>query len=63
MPYSIFYMSCNLDHVLHNKRNSTKEEKQEDSVVFATAANGYRYEHFTLASIDEVPAPEFTFEN
>ena len=35
VPYSIFYMSCNLDHVLHNKRNSTKEEKQEDSVVFA----------------------------
>lgn len=35
VPYSIFYMSCNLDHVLHNKRNSTKEEKQEDSVFFA----------------------------
>ncbi len=35
VPYSIFYMSCNLDHVLHNKRNSTKEEKQEDSIVFA----------------------------
>ena len=35
VPYSIFYMSCNLDHVLHNKRNSTKEEKQEDSILFA----------------------------
>ena len=35
VQYSIFYLSCNLDHVLHNKRNSTKEEKQEDSVVFA----------------------------
>lgn len=35
VPYSIFYMSCNLDHVLHNKRNSTKEQKQEDSIYFA----------------------------
>ena len=35
VPYSIFYMSCNLDHVLHNKRNSTKEQKQEDSILFA----------------------------
>lgn len=35
VPYSIFYMSCNLDHVLHNKRNSTKQQKQADSLVFA----------------------------
>lgn len=32
IPYSIFYMSCNLDHVLHNKRNSTKTEKKENSI-------------------------------
>lgn len=35
VPYSIFYMSCNLDHVLHNKRNSTKAEKKENSILFA----------------------------
>lgn len=35
VPYSIYYMSCNLDHVLHNKRNSTKSEKIEDSITFA----------------------------
>lgn len=35
VPYSIFYMSCNLDHVLHNKRNSTKEQKLKDSLLFA----------------------------
>lgn len=35
VPYSIFFMSCNLDHVLHNKRNSTKVQKQEDSLKFA----------------------------
>ena len=35
VPYSIYYMSCNLDHVLHNKRNSSKEEKINDSLSFA----------------------------
>lgn len=35
VPYSVYYMSCNLDHVLHNKRNSTKKEKQENSISFA----------------------------
>ena len=35
VPYSVFYMSCNLDHVLHNKRNSSKEQKINDSVFFA----------------------------
>ena len=35
VPYSIFYMSCNLDHVLHNKLNSSKQQKQADSLVFA----------------------------
>ncbi|MGN0606965.1 MAG: hypothetical protein ACI4JM_10625 [Oscillospiraceae bacterium] len=35
VPYSIFYMSCNLDHVLHNKRNSTKAEKKANSIIFA----------------------------
>ncbi len=35
VPYSIFYMSCNLDHVLHDKRNSTKEQKKQNSISFA----------------------------
>ncbi len=35
VPYSIFYMSCNLDHVLHNKRNLTMRQKREDSIRFA----------------------------
>jgi len=25
IPYHVYYMSCNLDHVLHDKRNLTKE--------------------------------------
>lgn len=28
-------MSCNLDHVLHNKRNSTDDEKETDAYIFA----------------------------
>lgn len=34
VPYSIYFMSCNLDHVLHNKRNSTQEEKINNSFAF-----------------------------
>lgn len=35
IPYQVYYMSCNLDHVLHNKRNSTDEEKENDAYAFA----------------------------
>lgn len=35
IPYRVYYMSCNLDHVLHNKRNSTDEEKENDAYAFA----------------------------
>lgn len=35
IPYSVYYMSCNLDHVLYNKLNSSDEEKEKDSYNFA----------------------------
>ncbi len=35
IKYRVFYMSCNLDHVLYNKLNSNDEEKEEDSYQFA----------------------------
>lgn len=35
IPYQVYYMSCNLDHVLYNKQNSTDEEKEHDSAAFA----------------------------
>ena len=35
IPYRIYYMSCNLDHVLYNKQNSTDEEKESDAHAFA----------------------------
>ncbi len=35
IPYKVYYMSCNLDHVLYNQRNSTDEEKEENAYAFA----------------------------
>lgn len=35
IPYRVYYMSCNLDHVLYDKRNSTDEEKEQDAYIFA----------------------------
>lgn len=35
IPYQIYYMSCNLDHALYGKLNSTDEEKENDSYAFA----------------------------
>ncbi len=47
VPYSIFYMSCNLDHVLHNKRNSTQAEKIENSISFSdTYDDPHKFEAF-----------------
>lgn len=34
IPYKIYYMSCNLDHVLHDKPNATDEEKKINSLAF-----------------------------
>lgn len=35
IPYDIYYMSCNLDHVLYNKQNNSREGKESDSYTFA----------------------------
>lgn len=35
VPYHAYYMSCNLDHVLYNKLNSSDEEKEQDAHNFA----------------------------
>ena len=35
IPYRVYYMSCNLDHVLYNKRNSTDIDKETDAYAFA----------------------------
>lgn len=35
LSYSVYYMSSNLEHVLHNRINLTDEEKEELSYEFA----------------------------
>ena len=35
VPYQIYFMSCNLDHALYGKLNSTDAEKEYDSIKFA----------------------------
>lgn len=35
IPYSVYYMSCNLDHALYGKLNSTDTEKEQDAFWFA----------------------------
>lgn len=42
VPYRVYYMSCNLDHVLHDKRNSTDDEKENDAYAFAKKYKGDR---------------------
>ena len=40
IPYRVYYMSCNLDHVLYDKRNSTDTEKENDAFAFAKKYKG-----------------------
>lgn len=40
IPYSLYYMSCNLDHVLYDKKNSTDKDKENDAYVFAKKYKG-----------------------
>jgi hypothetical protein len=54
IPYSIYYMSCNLDHVLYNKRNSTDEEKENDSYQFAI-----KYKNDTEGFVNYICNSEF----
>lgn len=35
IPYSIYYMSCNLDHVLYNTLNTSDDEKENSAFQFA----------------------------
>lgn len=35
VPYQVYYMSCNLDHVLYDKLNSSDEDKEADAFQFA----------------------------
>lgn len=36
VPYQVYFMSCNLDHVLYNKFNCTDTEKENNAFAFAS---------------------------
>lgn len=55
IPYRVYYMSCNLDHVLHNKRNSTDEEKENDAYTYAK-----RYRNDLNGFIDFICKSDFS---
>lgn len=50
-PYRIFYMSCNLDHVLYNKLNCTDEEKEDNAFDFLERFNGKLDEFIEYISV------------
>ena len=50
VPYRVFYMSCNLDHVLYNKLNSTDAEKEGDAFNFARQYKGKTQEFVQFIS-------------
>lgn len=55
LPYRVYYMSVNLDHVLYNKLNSTDREKEKDSHAFVK-----RYRNDLPAFIDYISASDFS---
>lgn len=58
VPYRIFYMSCNLDHVLYNKLNSSDEDKENDSYQFAK-----RYRDNVPEFVEFITESEFSVMN
>ena len=55
IPYRIYYMSCNLDHVLYNKRNSSDEGKEENAYSFAR-----KYKNDVDGFIDYISNSDFS---
>ena len=58
IPYHVYYMSCNLDHVLYNVINSTEEEKENNSINFAR-----KYRKDIEGFIKYISASDFSVKN
>ncbi len=58
IPYHIYYMSCNLDHVLHGKQNCTNEEKGHNAYLFAK-----KYKYDVNGFISFISASDFSVMN
>ena len=57
VPYSAYYMSCNLDHVLYNKQNSNDTDKENDAINFAL-----RYKENVPGFIDFISKSDFAYK-
>ena len=55
LRYRVYYMSSNLDHVLHDKQNSTNLEKENDAYCFAK-----KYKNDTTAFLSYISSSEFS---
>ena len=58
IPYHIYYMSCNLDHVLHGKLNCSNDEKCHNAYQFAK-----RYRNDVNGFITFISSSDFSVMN
>lgn len=58
IPYQVYYMSSNLDHVLYNEQNSTDEQKEKNALSFAL-----KYKEDINGFIDFVENSSFSMMN
>lgn len=54
IPYSIYFFSCNLDHVLYNEPNLSKEEKNVNSDQFERSYSENPLEFLSLINSDDI---------
>lgn len=57
IPYEVYYMSCNLDHVLYGQQNSSDKDKKRDSLKFVRA-----YKDDTAGFLHFISKSEFSVD-
>lgn len=57
IPYSMYYFSCNLEHVLHNECNMDGDKKEEVASEFADMFYGKEEDFVEFISKDEFAVP------
>ena len=58
IPYSVFYLSCNLEHALYNELNLTDEDKEKKALQFAK-----KYKNDIPSFVDFVRSSDFAVIN
>lgn len=53
IPYSVYYFSCNMDHVLHNKANLSIEDKDKYATEFENRFFGKPEEFVEFFNLEE----------